>query len=169
MGGIGKTQLAVAFARKHHHRHSAVFWLNGSSREQLEQSLVDVAAQLPRDELPADTIESLRQEKVDTKAVVEGVTRWLCLPTNKHWLLVIDNVDRDPRGRLQDGQAYALEEYLSLADHGSVLVISRMSQGWQAWHEVRVGNLDETQSRLVLENSAGIRLTVSSRGVKPTL
>jgi len=41
---------------------------------------------------------ALQQEKIDAKAIVEGVTRWLRLPTNKHWLLIIDNVDRDPPG-----------------------------------------------------------------------
>jgi len=155
MGGIGKTQLAVSFALKHHHRHSAVFWLDGSSREQLEQSLADVAAQLPKDELTADTIESLQPEKVDRKALVKKVTRWLCLPTNKHWLLIIDNVDRDPEGRSKDNQAYALDDYLPSANHGCVFVTTRLSQGWQAWHPVSVKTLDMAHSRHVLENNAG--------------
>lgn len=40
LGGIGKTQLAVEFARKHHWRYSAVLWLDGSS---IDKSFVDIA------------------------------------------------------------------------------------------------------------------------------
>lgn len=39
LGGMGKTQLAIEFARKHHSRYSAVFWLDGSSKDRLKQSL----------------------------------------------------------------------------------------------------------------------------------
>jgi len=158
MGGIGKTQLAAAFARNHQHEHSAVFWLDGSSKERLEQSLVEATKRLPQDELAADVVGSLKQKQVDTEAVIQGLKQWLSLPTNKRWLLVIDNVDRDPRSMAKDVQAYDLEEYLPHADHGSVIVTSRLSGVWQAWQEVRLGKLDDEQSRLVLENNAGKRL-----------
>jgi len=75
MGGIGKAQLAVAFAQKYHRKHSAVFWLDESSRDRLEQGLVDTATRLPQDEITADIAESHKQEKVGTKAVIYGVTQ----------------------------------------------------------------------------------------------
>ena len=43
LGGIGKTQLAIAYARKHHQRYSAMLWLNGNSRDRLVQSLAVLA------------------------------------------------------------------------------------------------------------------------------
>jgi Cdc6-like AAA superfamily ATPase len=49
LGGIGKTQLAIEFAREHQDRYSAVFWLNGSSKDMLQQSFVDIARRLPQD------------------------------------------------------------------------------------------------------------------------
>lgn len=36
MGGIGKTQLAVEFARRHHRRFSAVLWLEGNSEDTIK-------------------------------------------------------------------------------------------------------------------------------------
>ena len=43
LGGIGKTQLVVKFAREHQGRFSAVFWLDGSSEASLKQSFVSMA------------------------------------------------------------------------------------------------------------------------------
>lgn len=43
LGGIGKTQLVVEFARKHEGRFSAIFWLDGSSEASLKQSFVEAA------------------------------------------------------------------------------------------------------------------------------
>lgn len=39
LGGIGKTQLAIAHARKHQRTYSAVLWVNGNSRNTVLQSL----------------------------------------------------------------------------------------------------------------------------------
>lgn len=36
-GGIGKTQLAIEFARRSQNVFSSIFWLNGSSRESIRQ------------------------------------------------------------------------------------------------------------------------------------
>jgi adenylylsulfate kinase-like enzyme len=36
LGGMGKTQLAIAFARRHQQRFSAILWLDGSSIDQLK-------------------------------------------------------------------------------------------------------------------------------------
>jgi ATP/maltotriose-dependent transcriptional regulator MalT len=47
LGGIGKTQLAIHFARIHQNDFSAIFWLNGKSRETLIQSLAEFLPKLP--------------------------------------------------------------------------------------------------------------------------
>jgi hypothetical protein len=33
LGGIGKTQLAIAYARKHQHIYTAIVWVNDYSRD----------------------------------------------------------------------------------------------------------------------------------------
>lgn len=38
LGGIGKTQLSVEFASQHHRKFSAVFWLDGRSKNSIKQS-----------------------------------------------------------------------------------------------------------------------------------
>ncbi|KAK4991376.1 hypothetical protein LTR66_006561 [Elasticomyces elasticus] len=132
LGGIGKTQLAIEFARKHHDRYSAVFWLNGSSKDQLRQFFVEVAYRLPRDQVRADVAEALKDSKdIDVDMVVEGVLQWLSLPSNQHWLLVIDNVDRDHLRKEEDSQAY-----------------DRYGEG------SKIDKVGEKQAKTILENNA---------------
>ncbi|KAL9023002.1 MAG: hypothetical protein Q9196_007435, partial [Gyalolechia fulgens] len=40
LGGIGKTQLAIAYARKHQHTYSAIVLVNGNGKDTVVQSLV---------------------------------------------------------------------------------------------------------------------------------
>ena len=40
MGGIGKTQLAIAYAKCHRHSYESIFWLNATSSQTLEASLL---------------------------------------------------------------------------------------------------------------------------------
>lgn len=51
LGGIGKTQLSVEFARQHQTSYSAVFWIDGSTKERLRRSIADLASRLPQDQL----------------------------------------------------------------------------------------------------------------------
>ena len=37
LGGVGKTQLAIAFAKRHKDNYSAVFWLNIKDEDSLRQ------------------------------------------------------------------------------------------------------------------------------------
>ncbi|KAL5431630.1 hypothetical protein PMIN06_012244 [Paraphaeosphaeria minitans] len=56
LGSIGKTQLVIEFARKHHHRFSSVFWLDGASEASLKQSFTSMLQRLQQDELTADGV-----------------------------------------------------------------------------------------------------------------
>jgi hypothetical protein len=154
LGGIGKTQLAVEFARRHHHRFSAVFWLDGSSEASLKQSFVSMAQRLPRGELTADGAWQLSDAAVEADVAVRECQRWLSIPSNAHWLLLIDNVDRDHRDR-DDAQAYNVQTYFPHADHGSILITSRLASLQRLGSGVRVGTVEAEQARAILESSAG--------------
>jgi hypothetical protein len=156
LGGIGKTQLAVEFARKYHARYSAVLWLDGSSNDRLRQSFVNVAHRLPSKQLTADTREALSQSKINVDIVIGGVWKWLDLPTNRDWLLIIDNVDRDPLYKDKDPQAYKVEEYFPSADHGSILITSRLASLTRSSGGSRkLGKVSDKQATAILENNVG--------------
>ena len=48
LGGMGKTQLGLHFARQHHQRYSAVIWLNASSEVTLKAAYVSLAQRIRR-------------------------------------------------------------------------------------------------------------------------
>ncbi len=50
LGGIGKTELAIAFAQRNQSNYDEVTWLDGSSEQRLKESFVDVAQRLPQDD-----------------------------------------------------------------------------------------------------------------------
>ena len=49
LGGIGKTQLTVAYAKRYKDNYSAVFWLNIKDEDSLKQSFAKVAKQILRE------------------------------------------------------------------------------------------------------------------------
>lgn len=155
LGGIGKTQLAAEFAKKHHHKYSAVFWLDGSSKDRLMQSFTATAGRIPATELSAEAQESLNNPMADFNIVTIGVHQWLCQPSNKHWLLIIDNVDRDYASRERDSEAYDVEEYIPEADHGSIIITSRLSTLARRFAALKVGEVDNGQAVSILECNAG--------------
>jgi hypothetical protein len=154
LGGIGKTQLAVEFAREHQGRFSAVFWLDGSSEASLKQSFVNIVQRLPRSELTADGAAQLSDATVNAEVAVRECQRWLSISTNLHWLLLIDNVDRDHHDR-GDSQAYNVQTFFPHADHGSILITSRLASLQRLGSGVKVGTVAAEQARAILDNNAG--------------
>jgi ATP/maltotriose-dependent transcriptional regulator MalT len=49
LGGIGKTQLTIAYAKRHKESYSAIFWLNIKDEDSLKQSFAKVAKQILRE------------------------------------------------------------------------------------------------------------------------
>ena len=43
LGGVGKTQLAIAYAKRHKDNYSAVFWFNIKDEDSLRQSFAKAA------------------------------------------------------------------------------------------------------------------------------
>jgi GTPase SAR1 family protein len=46
LGGVGKTQLTVAYAQRHKNGYSAIFWLNIKDEDSLKQSFANIAKQI---------------------------------------------------------------------------------------------------------------------------
>jgi hypothetical protein len=69
--------------------------------------------------------------------------------------LIIDNVDHDHRDR-EDTQAYSVQTYFPHADHGSILITSRLASLQRLLgFGVKVGTVAAEQARAILENNAG--------------
>jgi hypothetical protein len=109
MGGIGKTQLAINYAKQHRDSYSSIFWLNATSEVTLNSSLRVVANRIL---LPATV------GKLDDDQLRIEVLNWLSELENFRWLLVLDNHD-DPDG-------YKIQEYFPFVAHGSIIITTRL-------------------------------------------
>jgi hypothetical protein len=150
-GGIGKTQLAAEFARRHHGQFTSVFWLNGQSKGTLERSIASQASRIPAGQIAESSRLYAAGSSDDFETVVKDVMGWLARPDNTAWLLVFDNVDREFNERGGDTDAYDVRLYFSGADHGSVLITTRLAQLKQLGSSRPLTEVDQQQARAILE------------------
>lgn len=146
LGGIGKTQLAVEFARKNHQRFSSVFWIDGKTKESLRQSFANCASQIPEGQIPDSSRNYAESNSGDVDLVVKDVRAWLSIPRNSNWLLIFDNVDRDYQNS-SDMHAYDIKCYFPDADQGSVLITTRLAKLEQLGDSVGLSKVSETQAQ----------------------
>jgi hypothetical protein len=144
LGGIGKTQLTVEFARRHHRRFSSVFWLDGRSEDILKRSIAGHASRIPQGQIA----ETSRTYAGDSSA---DVMAWLARSDNTAWLLIFDNVDQEYSADSVDANAYDVESYFSVAEHGSVLITTRLARLEQLGESQQLGKVDDERAQAILE------------------
>jgi len=127
LGGIGKTQLAIAYTRQHKAKYSAVFWLNANDRDALTLSFFGIAKQILRSHPSAGMLASVDLEGNPEK-VVDAVKLWLGVSKNTRWLLIYDNYDNPKFPGNTDIAAVDIRPFLPECDHGSVVITTRSSQ-----------------------------------------
>ncbi|KAK7510033.1 uncharacterized protein IWZ02DRAFT_437536 [Phyllosticta citriasiana] len=149
LGGIGKTQLAVKFAREYESRYSAVFWLDGATKSNLRDSFSRIHQRI------SSHLQSEIEDGTDNKQdkEISEVQRWLCMPGNKHWLIIVDNVDYY-QSDSKDSKSYDLEYFLPKAEHGSILITSRLSSAGQRFGDLRVDSVTEKEACDILNVNA---------------
>lgn len=151
LGGIGKTQLAVEFASQHQRKFSAIFWLDGRSKDNLVQSIASCASRIPEGQIPESSRTYSTGSKVDINIVVRDVMGWLAQKNNVTWLLIFDNIDRDYSSHNPDSDTYDVTHYFPGADHGSVLITTRLAKLEQLGDSQQLGKVDQDQARAILQ------------------
>lgn len=126
LGGTGKTQPAIAYARKHQNTNGAVVWVYGNSKNTVLQSLAEFGRQAGISNA-TKPMSSTAQQVPDLEAETRAVMPWLGLERNRQWLMIFDNVDRDLQSAEEDGQLFDVASFLPAADHGFILIMSRLS------------------------------------------
>jgi hypothetical protein len=161
LGGIGKTQLAIRFARIYRDDFSAIFWLNGKSQETLMHSLADLLPRLPDIDVTANpkTEEELEQ-------AAREVLQWLAKSANSRWLLIYDNIDQYSRTKDANSEAYDVTQFFPSTDHGSIIITTRVSQLAEVGQSFPIRKLQSDEATTLLMNSAGSAARVS-KGLSP--
>lgn len=122
MGGLGKTQLSLAYARKYGCQYSSVFWLNAKDVTSLRQSMTSLAAVVFSDDIvtAADADEESKQ--------IEKVRRWLSEASNDQWLIIFDNYDDPSLPNIRSQTGFDIRQFFPARAHGSVLITTRSSK-----------------------------------------
>ncbi|PVH93909.1 hypothetical protein DM02DRAFT_694729 [Periconia macrospinosa] len=118
--GVGKSEVAAAYAFARRDRFDAVFWLQADTKKKLADGFAEIARKLKLKNYDQDAI-------FDAVTAAEDARGWLSNPkrvvdeaqdciaqTDATWLLILDNAD-DPS---------LLADYLPILGPGSVLVTS---------------------------------------------
>ncbi|RYP24486.1 hypothetical protein DL765_000506 [Monosporascus sp. GIB2] len=174
LGGVGKTQIALAYVYwlQETCPEVSVFWVHASSAERFRQSYASIAQECQ--------IPSYDDPKIDMLLLVK---KWLERKDCGRWLMVIDNADDtqvffgQPAEPMNTGTSSPdgnLGRYLPECAHGTILVTTRNKQTGsrltQGKCPIEVGKMDEDESGQLLRatldgvsaNSAEL-LTLSSR------
>ncbi|KAI1334196.1 P-loop containing nucleoside triphosphate hydrolase protein [Xylariaceae sp. FL0016] len=155
LGGIGKTQIAVAYAKRYRNEYSAIFWLNIKDEASIQQSFTKVARQILQQHPNASRLSTLDLQQ-NHEEVVEAVKAWLSLPGNTRWLLVYDNYDNPRLAGRTDDTAIDVEHFLPTAYQGSMIITTRSSQ-------VSLGETIRIRKLETIEDGLQILLTTSGR------
>jgi hypothetical protein len=152
LGGMGKTQLVVEFARRHHRRFSSVFWLDGRNEGSLKRSIASCASRIPQGQISEASRTCAADSSAEVDMAMTEVMAWLARPDNTAWLLIFDNVDREYRTQGGDPDAYDVKRFLPGADHGSVLVTTRLARLEQLGDSQQLGKVSKQEGRAIFES-----------------
>ncbi|TGO56023.1 hypothetical protein BCON_0083g00150 [Botryotinia convoluta] len=127
LGGIGKTQLAITYARRHKEKYTAIFWLNANNEDSLKLSFRDIAQQVLRHH-PSTTVLSTVDQDEDLDQVVSAVKGWLDSLQNTKWLMIYDNYDNPKTPNNPNKLAVNIRPFLPCSNNGSIIITTRSSQ-----------------------------------------
>ncbi|KAH1474121.1 hypothetical protein KXX26_005243 [Aspergillus fumigatus] len=133
LGGIGKTQLAINFARKHKDDFTAVFWMSGKDRSAND--------------------EAKNEEEAEQRA--SQVLQWLALPGNTKWLIIFDNVDQYAPFPDCNTCGYDICEFFPTADHGSIIITTRLQRLTEVGRSFSIKKLTQEDAIQLLLQSSG--------------
>ncbi|RYP56571.1 hypothetical protein DL771_011750 [Monosporascus sp. 5C6A] len=154
LGGIGKTQLAIAYAKRHKDSYSAVFWLNIKDENSLKHSFSMVAKRILREHPSASRLSSVDTENLDE--VIDAVKAWLSLPNNTRWLLIYDNYDNPKLPSNKDPAALDIDDFLPESYQGSVIITTRSSQV-KIGHPIRIRKMENVLDSIEILSNASNR------------
>ncbi|KAK1992428.1 purine and uridine phosphorylase [Colletotrichum falcatum] len=171
LGGMGKTQLSIEYARRHRSNYTATLWLNARDETSLTQSFQQAARRIAQEYPTVAYVQNAIANR-DLDETTEAVKRWLDETGNDRWLIIYDNYDDvrfDGRGgagqsvksvreqsgtvasntsetEAADSKAYDIRPYFPETDHGAIIITTRSSRV-KLGQLIRLAILESTSNR----------------------
>ena len=154
LGGVGKSQLAAAYAKQHKDSYSAIFWLNIKNEDALRQSFAKIARQILKEHPSATQLSNVDMEKLDD--VIEAVKSWISLDNNTQWLMIYDDYDKPELPGNTDLAEIDIHKFLPRAGQGSIIITTRSSQV-NIGHSINITTLQNVRDSLEILSSTSRR------------
>jgi hypothetical protein len=158
LGGIGKTQLALEFAKIYHDRFSSTFWINGETEQTLKMGLATIAQDIPSSTGISNAV--VLGDNQSVELAIKNSLRWLQRPKNSSWLLILDRIDNQVQHTQHTGTSsqsdsvtkpYDIKQYLSSFTHGTIIITTRVSSMAQLGKGLQLSELPQRESVEILQ------------------
>jgi len=158
LGGSGKTEIALKYARLHRQDYSAVIWVDGTSPKTLHSSFARISAIFPtglqgdqRNYSPINFRFNPTVSCLDLPATISShqsfkITDWLRDSLGYSWLVIIDNMD-DPK------MIDEVETFLPLWQTGDVIITSRNREASRLGTAIQVSEMEHSEAVQLLLRS----------------
>ncbi|KAK1453484.1 hypothetical protein CMEL01_05143 [Colletotrichum melonis] len=152
LGGVGKTQIATAFAYDAYNagRYATVLWVFAVDEQEIIKSLTQLTKTLGL--VPKITTSHEDRGQQDMPLMALALLQWLSREEeqeSRRWLLVFDNVD--------DLDNLDVSRFFPRVPWGHILITSRRKEARRLGHQVEVGMMEEEEAVTLLKNCSGRR------------
>lgn len=89
--------------------------------------------------------------------------QWLALEGNSRWLIIFDNIDQYSPIDNAVGDAYDIREFFPTADHGSILITTRLQGLTELGKSFPVHKLESNDAIQLLLQSSGLSAKNTTR------
>ncbi|KAF3235112.1 hypothetical protein TWF192_001078 [Orbilia oligospora] len=183
IGGMGKTQIAIEYAYRHHGSYyTAVLWVSAANEETIRASFINIMEHIIEEQAritwPESTpdyemisrklgiaglVNSRGEIIVDSEIIINDIQKalfhWLQLSKNSKWLLIIDNAD--------DLENFDIQKYIPNHGSGDIFVTSRRPEFSHVAEQANLEQLDKDSAINLLSSLAHI--TVPRKDVEHEL
>lgn len=148
MGGCGKTEIALRYARLNRNSYQAVIWIDGTSHETLAHSFSRISSIFPTPLQDGDRrakySNSPRVSTIDLTIPRRfNIKDWLRNSIGYSWLAIIDNVD-DP------DMIDEVEQLILHWHHGHVIITSRNREASRLGTTIQVSEMESSEATELL-------------------
>lgn len=107
LGGMGKTQLVLAYEKRHTDEYTAVFWINSKNINTLKQGYLAAASRIYRE----------HPSLLHLRTVAEGSNLDDAVNAVKRWLVIYDNHDTPKLIGHNEPGTFNIRPFLPEANH----------------------------------------------------